>query len=141
MSDAGIRSSKFLRVGELYSRDDLRRAFRIHDATLNNGIFRPKGHSSVWLFVTERKTPDRTPYKDRLNGHDLYMDGQTRGRTDNFVVEHRERGLELLLFYREEKSQYPRAAFRFEGAFEYVAHSGAKPAQFHLTRCESGAGT
>jgi putative restriction endonuclease len=62
------------------------------------------------------------------------MDGQTQGRTDNFVIEHGERGLELLLFYREEKNQYPRAAFRFEGIFRYISHSGAKPAQFYLTR-------
>jgi putative restriction endonuclease len=137
MADTEIRTSKFLRPGEIYSREELRQAFRIGDATLNNGIFRPKGHLSVWLFVTERKTPDRTPYKDRLEDAKLYMDGQTRGRTDGFVIEHRERGLELLLFYREEKNQYPRAAFRFEGIFRYISHSGAKPAHFCLTRLQS----
>jgi putative restriction endonuclease len=135
MTDSSeIRTSRFLRPSEIYSRDELRRAFRIGDAALNNGIFRPKGHSSVWLFVTERKTPDRTPYKDRLDDGKLHMDGQTQGRTDNLVIEHGERGLELLLFYREEKNQYPRAAFRFEGIFRYISHSGAKPAHFYLTR-------
>ena len=134
MSGLEIRTSKFLSVGEAYSREELRHAFRIQDATLNNGIFRPKGHASIWLFVTENKTPDRTPYKDRLEGDNLYMDGQTRGRTDSLVVEHCQQDLELLLFYREEKSQYPHSAFRFEGVFRYVSHSGSKPAQFHLSR-------
>lgn len=136
MSGVEIRTSKFLKVGSVYSREELRRVFRIQDATLNNGIFRPKGHASIWLFVTENKTPDRTQYKDMLEGENLYMDGQTRGRTDSLVIHHREKDLELILFYREAKSQYPHSAFRFEGIFRYVSHSGSKPAQFHLVRLQ-----
>jgi len=52
-------TSTQLVVGETYTRDGLRELFGITDATLNNGIFRPKNTRSVWLFVTEEKTPDR----------------------------------------------------------------------------------
>ena len=51
--------------------------FTIKDATINTGIFQPKGHDSVWLFVTEQKTPDRTQYVDRLDGDELRWEGQT----------------------------------------------------------------
>jgi putative restriction endonuclease len=55
-------------IGEMYSRKSLAKLFDITDATLNNGVFRPKGHSSVWLFVTKNKPANRTPYKDQLVG-------------------------------------------------------------------------
>jgi len=129
-----MKTSKFLKCGEIYCRDELRRAFGIQDATLNNGIFKPHGHDSVWLFVTENKTPHRKPYTAPLSQKDMYMEGQTRGRTDSLITEHRSRGLELLLFYREDKSQYEHASFRFEGIFRYISHQGSRPIEFHLAR-------
>jgi hypothetical protein len=64
----------------------------------------------------------------------LYMEGQTRGRTDSLIIEHRMRGLELLLFYREDKFEYEHASFRFEGVFKYISHQGSQPTKFHLAR-------
>ncbi len=43
--------------------------------TVNTGIFQPQGHDSVWLFVTEHKTPDRTQYVDHLEGDVLRWQG------------------------------------------------------------------
>ena len=75
-----VKTSKFLKVGEVYTRNELRNGFHIRDAALNNGIFKPKGHTSVWLFITQEKSRDRRPYRDSLVGDTLRMEGQTRGR-------------------------------------------------------------
>ena len=107
--------------------------FRITDATLNNGIYHPPKYDSVFIFVTEKKTPDRTQYVDKLTDNELITDGQTAGRTDYFIMD-KTVGFELLLFYRQTKSQYPDFAFRYEGAFQYVSHTGKNPTRFHLKR-------
>lgn len=129
-------TSERLTVGHIYAREHLAATFGITDATLNTGVFRPAGTNSIWLFVTKDKTQDRTQYQDRLEGDRLYWQGQTSGRTDAMIVAHENRDLELLLFYRERKYQHPKAAFRFEGHFRYVSHSGAKPSNFVLERLE-----
>jgi hypothetical protein len=121
-------------VGEVYTRDDLRRMFGITDATLNTGIFHPPLTQSVWIFVTEKMAKDRTQYKNRLDGDILTWDGQTLGRKDPLIIEHAERNLEVLLFYREEKYEHPGAGFRYEGQFKYEKHSGSRPTQFVLRR-------
>ncbi len=111
--------------------------FSIRDATINTGTFRPKGHDSVWMFVTENKTPDRTQYYDHLDHDVLHWDGQTQGRTDHWIIGHKAKGLELLLFYRKSKSEYPGAGFRYEGPFEYVSHQGKHPTRFILRRASA----
>lgn len=132
-SDVKLTSAT-LEAGKIYTRGDLRRLFDVTDATINNGVFRPKGQSSVWLFVTEKKTPDRVQYTDRLEGAQLYWQGQTSGRTDPLVVEHKQRGLELVVFYRREKYEHEGAGFRYEGVFEYVSHREGRPSSFVLQR-------
>ncbi len=129
-----IPSSEKLRVGQLYSRKDLADRFGITDATLYTGVFQPEGHSSVWLFITEEKTPDRTPYQDSLVGDDLHWDGQLKGRTDDLIIHHESQGIELLVFHRSRKDQHPQYAFRYEGPFRYVSHEGLNPTAFHLRR-------
>ncbi|MFN7020706.1 MAG: hypothetical protein ACK4WH_05165 [Phycisphaerales bacterium] len=129
-----MRTSDHLIPGQTYSREQLRERFQIADATINTGIFRPAGHESVWLFITEQKTSDRTPYEDQLSGEDLYFEGQTQGRTDALVREHRDRGLELLLFYRHRKDERPDYSFLYEGVFEYVSSESGPPTRFHLRR-------
>jgi hypothetical protein len=132
-----MKTSETLIVGEIYTRNQLRKMFSIRDATINTGTFRPKGHDSVWLFVTENKTPDRTQYYDHLDGDTLHWDGQLQGRTDHWIIGHKGQGLELLLFYRKSKSEYPGAGFRYEGPFEYVSHKGKHPTRFTLRRAST----
>jgi hypothetical protein len=129
-----VKTSSRLVPGSTYSRADLRATFLITDATLNTGVFRPAGTDSIWLFVTEEKAPDRTDYLDLLDGDVLEWDGQMSGRTDSLIIEHELRSLELLLFYRKHKYEFPHAAFRYEGPFRYEAHSGSMPAHFRLRR-------
>lgn len=130
----GRFDSEDLVVGRVYTRKDLAEQFGITDATLNTGVFRPQGSSSVWLFVTEEKTPDRTQYLDHLDGDVLRWQGQMSGRTDDVIIEHDVRGLELLVFYRREKYEHERAGFRYEGPFRYIDHHGAGPTSFVLRR-------
>lgn len=128
------RVSDLLEVGRVYARADLKTILATNDATLNTGVFQPAGFDSILLFVTEKKTSDRTPYLDRLDGEVLRWQGQSSGRSDDKIVKHGVRDVELLLFYRVKKNQYPHHGFKYEGAFAYVTHGGALPANFILRR-------
>jgi len=129
-----MQSSSQLTIGATYTREQLAKKFDIKDATLFTGIFRPRGHESIWLFITQDKTPDRTQYRDELAGDDLHVDGQMSGRKDKLLAEHYERDLEVLLFYRLSKVQFEGAAFRYEGPFRFVEQSGKRPTSFHFHR-------
>jgi putative restriction endonuclease len=133
----GAFTSQRLEAGKIYTRDDLRGLFQITAASINTGIFKPAAFDSVWIFVTEYKTADRTQYDDILVGDVLHMEGQTEGRTDSLIKEHVERGLELLVFYRKKKYEHPGAGFTFEGQFLYKSHLDSVPTKFTLHR-ESG---
>ena len=127
-------ASHLLDVGNLYTRAQLRKFLSTSDATIMTGVFRPTGYRSVFLFVTEHKTSDRTQFMDRLDGDILRWQGQLSGRTDALIFEHRKRDLELLLFYRHDRYEYPEAAFRYEGVFRYLRRRGAHPTSFVLAR-------
>jgi putative restriction endonuclease len=102
----------------------------VYQDSLKNGVFRPKDHSSVWLFVTRNKPSNRPQYVDQLAGDELHWQGQKAGRSDRLIIEHKARGLELLVFYRVDADE----PFRYEGVFDYVEHSGASPTDFKLRR-------
>lgn len=129
-----IYASQSLERGQVYTRDDLRGLFAVTASSINNGIFKPAAFDSVWLFVTEQKTADRTQYDDVLAGDELYMEGQTQGGTDHLIKEHVERGLELLLFYRKKKYEHSGAGFTYQGKFLYQSHDGSGPTKFVLRR-------
>lgn len=136
-----MRTSERLLPGALYSRNDLMREFEIQDATIKTGVFQPNGTNSIWLFVTESKPSDCTPYVDRLSGDELHWEGQSAGRTDRSIIEHALNGVELLVFYRRTKTEHADYAFRYEGPFQYVSHTpgdpGSKvPSRFVLRRCQ-----
>ena len=121
----------------IYTRNELRELFGIRDATLKNGVFHFREGHEVWLFVTENKQADREQYVDKLVGDCLYWQGQRMGRTDSLIIEHKKTGKNLLLFYRRAKYEFEGAAFRYEGVFEYVSHSGSYPTSFVLRRAVS----
>jgi hypothetical protein len=129
-----VLSMATLELRQVYTRKQLRKMFGIADATLNTGVFRPKGTNSIWLFVTKNKTRDRTPYVDRIEGDTLHWQGQLTGRTDKMIINHADAGDQLLVFYRDNRFEYEGAGFRFEGPFRYVSHSGGQPTDFVLKR-------
>lgn len=133
----GSLASQRLEISKVYTRDDLRKLFHINASSLNNGIFKPAALDSVWIFVTEHKTADRTQYKDILIGDVLHMEGQLKGRTDHLIEKHLEYGLELLLFYRKKKNEHAGYGFTYEGRFFYRDHEGTGPTKFIMHR-ESG---
>ena len=104
-------TSEQLTPEEIYTRAYLKSFFKIIDGRLYNGVFHPKETSSVWLFVTENKTADRTPYSDHLKGDTLYWEGQMSGRTDALIIDHQANGIELLVFFREKRNQYSGGGF------------------------------
>jgi len=127
-------TSEWLTTGQIYTRDKLREMFDITDATSNNGVFRPSGYRSVWLFVTRDKAADRPQLHDDLDGDVLTWTGQPAGRTDKLVSDHLDNGEEVLLFYRQTARTFPSGGFRYEGPFLYRSHTGSKPARFLLDR-------
>lgn len=127
-----VRTSEALTVGNVYARKDLRDMFGIGDKTIDTGIFRPKGHESAWIFATEDKPSDMTPYSDHLEGIWLHWEGQTSGVKDRLIVNHESLGLELVVFYRKDKRQFTHSGFRYLGRFQYVQHQGAHPTRFVL---------
>jgi putative restriction endonuclease len=129
-----MKTSNHLEFGKVYTRQYLREKFKINDATIDTGIFRPKDHKSIWLFITQQKSRDMTQYNDRLEGDDLHVDGQSAGLKDKTLIEHEKNGDEILLFFRRTKTEHPGGGFRYEGQFEYVSHMGTKPAHFHFRR-------
>ena len=106
-----------LTEGGVYTRERLKTILNSGDATINTGVFRPAGFASILLFITKNKTSDRTQYSDYLDGNTLHWQGQSSGRTDAMIVEHRQRGLEILVFYRDRKYEYTGAGFLYLGRF------------------------
>lgn len=125
-------TSASLTIGNVYSRQELADLFEISDASINNGVFRPKGHESIWLFVTEAKSSDPDRYHNELRGDVLEWDGQRSGRTDHWIAGHKDAGAELRLFYRRSSREFPRSGFKYLGPVEYQGHTGTKPAHFTL---------
>jgi 5-methylcytosine-specific restriction enzyme A len=117
------RSSDALELKRVYSREELKEQFNITDATINNGIFKPKEFSSIWLFITEEKTPDRTQYKDYFDGQVLHFEGQEKKKTDHLLFNHEIDGNEILVFYRKKKNEFPNYGFRYLGQFSYYSHT------------------
>lgn len=127
-------TSERLDEGAVYTRAQLSEIFSVSDSTIYTGIFRPKGWASVWLFVTEEKTPDRVQYTDHLDGDVLLMQGQTEGRADHLLMRQETSGFELLVFHRMSKHEHGGAGFRYLGPFHYIRHFGTRPRSFVLQR-------
>ena len=86
------------------------------------------------FFVTKNKAAHLPQLYDQLDSDLLRWDGQPEGRTDKLIINHSINDQELLLFYRENKNQYPNYAFRYEGPFNYYDHTGSHPTHFTLLR-------
>jgi hypothetical protein len=124
LDDEAVPVSDLLQAGELYARADLERVLGVEDRTLYTGVFKPPRTTSILLFVTEKKSKDRIQYVDHFEGDVLVWHGQRHGRSDALIREHESAGLEVLVFYRKSVREFPRAAFRYMGAYRYVSDTG-----------------
>lgn len=134
MSAIPLYTSIELVPEQVYTRQYLRNLFGIIDNTINTGVFNPRGTKSVWLFVTEEKSADQTPYLDSLHADTLNWQGQLSGRTDKLIFTHKLEETELLVFYRKSKQEHPGSGFRYLGRFEYQSHLATQPTSFVLIR-------
>lgn len=130
----GVLFSSNLTEGEIFTRAELAEILENNDATINTGIFQPRNYDSILLFITEKKSTDRTQYVDRLEGDTLNWQGQIAGRKDILIITHEKQRFELLVFYRGSKNEYPSSGFKFEGRFRYRSHSAGQPTNFILER-------
>jgi hypothetical protein len=130
----GLLLSSRLIEGDIYTRAKLAEILESKDMTINTGIFQPRDYDSILLFVTERKSADRTQYVDQLDGDRLYWQGQMAGRKDTLIMTHEQQSLEVLVFYRSAKGEHPGGGFRYEGRFRYCSHSAGQPTNFVLER-------
>ncbi len=135
-----MKISEKLSPGIVYTRAELAELCGLDATTggqLHTWIFRPdrQRYESYWMFVTAKKASDRPEVVDRLDGDILHTEGQAKQMTDRWVMNHKADGLELLVFFRNKKNEYPGGGFRYEGIFEYVDHDkGSKPTSFRLRR-------
>lgn len=120
--------------GTIYTRAELAKMLETRDATINTGIFQPRGYDSILLFVTETKSSDMTQYRDHLNGDTLHWQGQQAGIKDVLIFSHERKGLELLVFYRRSKRENSGGGFTYEGLFRYQSHAAGRPSNFVLER-------
>lgn len=127
-------ASSLLSEGGVYTRTKLGELMGYGEKALQRGLFTPRRFSSVFIFITKNKSKDMTQYEDDLDGDDLHFDSETAGQLDFKVIQQKKLGLELLLFYREHKSEHPHGGFRFVGRFDYVSHIPGEPNRFHLRR-------
>ena len=131
-----MRTSDSLVIGESYSRARLGEMFGLAPIAFQRGVFKPKDHASVWVFVTEEAGDGVDPRGSVLRGDVLHWGGVSGGRSEALVLEHAARGLELVLFHRRNAAQYPDRGFRYEGAFAYdpAAADAEAPTRFVLRR-------
>lgn len=127
-------TSERLNANAAYTTAELRQLFELSDHIGEATLFRPGGYNSVWLFVTEQSAPEMVPYCHLADENTLLWQGHLSGRTDQLIISHEQRGLELLVFYRTSQAQYPGTGFRYMGRFEYQSHEGTPPTMFLLTR-------
>jgi 5-methylcytosine-specific restriction protein A len=133
-----MKASSLLQEGVVYSRADLHALLEVGaDPAFETGVYRAKPYDSILLFVTEKKSADRTQYEDRLDGDRLYWDGQMQGRTDAMIRDHRSHGFEILVLYRTSRREHPHADFVYVGQFDYVSSSGQHPTHFVFQRTDS----
>jgi hypothetical protein len=123
-----------VRVGSLYTRDQLATVWGYASFhALARGVVTPAGDNKVILFVTENKSADRTPYRDRLRGSVLEWEGPTDHFAEDRMLGAPQNGTEIHLFYREEQ----RDPFEYLGQCRVVdceRHS-TRPSSFRLRMC------
>lgn len=124
------RSSRSLELLKIYSREELKDTFQITDAIIRNGINVPKDTSSVWLFLTEERSPDGISFRTHFDGQVLQLEGQFKGKIGGLITNHESEGNEIVVLYRRKKRD---PGFRYLGRFSYHTHT---PGQFigDLTR-------
>lgn len=127
------RSSGSLELLKVYSREELRDRFHTTDTIIKNGIHTPQDTSSVWLFVTEERSPDGISFRNHFDGKVLQLERHFKGRIGGLITNHESEGNEIVVLYRRKRRD---PGFRYVGRFSYLTHTSGQfigdPARFTL---------
>ena len=124
-------TSDQLTPATVYTRAQLRTLFAIADASLDASVFRPSGYRSVWLFATASLIGSSGTDALMLDQDTLQWAGQPAGRTNQLIITHELRGLELLVFYRASPAQYPSEGFRYPRPIRVLQPRRRPPRTLH----------
>jgi hypothetical protein len=110
----------FLEIGAKYTRPDLatRWDYESHYA-IGKGVVTPRGENLIVLFVTRMKQDTLTQYADYISGDLLHWEGQEKHGTDDRIINAKQSGDEIHLFYRE----LHHCAFEYMGRLALVSAS------------------
>lgn len=91
-----------LKFGQSYDRPYLAKLWGYQSFhALSKGVVTPAGTQYIIFFVTKEKQEALAQYNDYIDGNMLFWEGEEKHSTDKRVVEARNRGDEIHLFYRE----------------------------------------
>lgn len=75
------------------------------EAAIERGVVTPQGTGKIWLFVTREKQRSLTQYNDSIYDNVLLWEGERKHRTDQRIVNTRETGEQIFLFFRSKHHQ------------------------------------
>lgn len=119
-----------LQLGSEYSRPYLARlwGYRTYNA-IARGVITPKQTNKVILFVTHQKQATLPQYQDSFDGTTLSIEGESKGRSDARLLQARERGDEIHIFYRQKHHQ----DFTYQGRAGLIRHEQREGASARFT--------
>ena len=88
-----------------YSRQEIAEALGVQRKAIERGVFTPKGHKSIYLFVTREKQRSQTQYKDRILNDILIWEGERMHGNDQRIVNAASRHDKIYLFFRARHHQ------------------------------------
>ncbi|HJS20090.1 MAG TPA: HNH endonuclease [Anaerolineales bacterium] len=93
---------EWLRFGEIYERPFLAKNWGYQSFhAISKGVITPAGTNYIIFFVTKDKQEALTQYNDYIDGSMLFWEGEEKHSSDKRVIDARNNGDEIHLFYRE----------------------------------------
>jgi putative restriction endonuclease len=91
-----------LEIGHQYGRPTLAKLWGYESyRAFAKGVFTPKNLNVIALFVTKEKQDTLTQYNDYIDGNYLFWEGENQHGSDRRIIQAREKGTQIYLFYRE----------------------------------------
>ncbi|GGK80799.1 HNH endonuclease [Rufibacter glacialis] len=89
-------------IGERYDRNVLASLWGYQGRqAISRGVVAPANSKSIILFVTSEKQASLTQYNDYISADYLYWEGEEKGRSNNRILNAKQAGDTIHLFYRE----------------------------------------
>lgn len=106
-----------IKIGQAYHRDELTELWGLQGReAISKGVFTPRDLNVIILFVTKVKSTSATQYKDYIIDDFLYWEGENKGRANARIINSKDRGDTIHLFFRE----HFRQNLMYLGTVEYV---------------------